>query len=363
MVKAGIADWKNAVGTGPFKLKTYVSGASVTYEKNPNYWGTTKIGGKEYKLPFVDRLEWPIIVDESTRLAALRTGKCDINEAVSWKYRESLEKTNPDLLRYRELYTTFAAIAMRMDKKPFSDIRVRRAISMAIDRKAYMDTQMGGEGEILSAPYSMGWPKDLYTPMAELPQSARELFEYNPTKAKQLLTEAGYPNGFKAEMVIYSVYGDENSMLAAFLGAIGVEVTLKPYDYTTYVSIMYGNAHKDMYSLLKGNGDPYAVFTIARTGSIWNPAVFNDKYFMDTLEKASTASNTAEAKKILKALNVYLIDQCPYAILPVAHIYAYAWPWVKNWYGEVNVNARSMGQIHARVWLDRDLREKMIGRR
>ncbi|GAI38768.1 unnamed protein product, partial [marine sediment metagenome] len=102
-VEAGPADWRNAVGTGPFMLVDYVEGSSVTYEKNPNYWGTTVIDGKEYKLPFVDKLVRPIILDESTRLAALRTAKVDYDYVIEWKYTDSLEKTNPELNKFRWL--------------------------------------------------------------------------------------------------------------------------------------------------------------------------------------------------------------------------------------------------------------------
>jgi peptide/nickel transport system substrate-binding protein len=367
LVKAGPKDWKNAVGTGPFMLKDYVSGATITYEKNPNYWGTAKIGGKEYKLPFVDRLVWPIIVDESTQLAALRTGKVDINEAVSYKYKATLAETNPELVRFRYLYTTFGAIAGRMDVKPFDDIRVRRALSMAIDRPAFINALQGGEAQILSGPYSAGWPESLYTPLEKLPQSARELFEYNPEKAKKLLTEAGYPTGFKTEMVISSTgtaMTDAASMLVDWWSKIGVTVALKPYDYAVYLSIQYGLTHKAMYYMSKGNGGPDVLWIIGRTPPYyWNPAMWNDKYVADTYEKARLTGDPVEAKKLLKELNVYMIDQCPYVILPVNYGYSYAWPWVKNWYGELNATVRAPGLIHAQIWIDRDLREKMIGKR
>jgi len=363
VVEAGASDWRNAVGTGPFMLTDYVSGASLTYERNPLYWGTTTIDGKEYELPFVDKLSWPIIVDESTQLAALRTGKCDIEEAVSWRYTETLEETNPELLKYRVLGTTWGGIATRMDTPPFDDIRVRRAMSMAIDKEAMIETLMGGEGVMLGGPYSSGWLTDLYTPLEELPESARELFEYNPEKAKQLMIEAGYPDGFKTEMVIYAEYGDEASMLASYWkDNLGIEVELKPHDYATFVYIQYTKQHEQMYYMLKGCGDPYAVlWACGRPGGPWNPAIWDDDYFVETYQESRRTSDVAEAKRILKGLNVYMIDQCPYIVLPVSYGYGYAWPWVHNWYGELNANVRSPGQIHARVWLDRDLRYEMVG--
>jgi len=373
VVKAGMQDWRNAVGTGPFILTNYVSGASLTYERNPNYYGTTTIGGKEYKLPFVDKLQWPIISDESTQLAALRTGKVDMNELVSWKYKDTLAETNPDLARYRFISTTGYSVALRVDKPdlPFKDIRVRRALSMAIDREDMIKSLKGGEAVMLSYPFSMTWGEDFYTPLEKLPQSTRELFTYNPQKAKQLLTEAGYPNGFKSEMVI-SATGTYQTDLASMVISyweknLGVKVELKPSIYATYYSIMVGRTYKEMYLMGKGCGDPIVIlYRIGGGGTplqIWNTACMDDPYYNAQYQKAIVAPTMAEAKKILKDLQVYYIDQAAYVILPVDYWYSYAWPWVKNWYGELNANTRSPGLVHARIWLDRDLREKMIGKR
>ena len=69
--------WDSAVGTGPFILSKYVEGAYVMYDRNPDYWLTTTIDGKEYELPFIDTVIYPIIPDESTQIAALRTAQLD----------------------------------------------------------------------------------------------------------------------------------------------------------------------------------------------------------------------------------------------------------------------------------------------
>jgi peptide/nickel transport system substrate-binding protein len=74
---AGASDWRNHCGSGPFILTDFTAGAACTYVRNPNYWRTTTINGVEYETPFIDTLVMPIIPDESTKLAALRTGKLD----------------------------------------------------------------------------------------------------------------------------------------------------------------------------------------------------------------------------------------------------------------------------------------------
>jgi len=181
------------------------------------------------------------------------------------------------------------------------------------------------------------------------------------------MTEAGYPKGFKAEMVIRSSADmvDMASMLIDYWKKhLGVEVELKPYEYAAYTGILNGKKYKQM---IMSSGTPYAIREGVRiyglTGEMYNTAMFSDPYFDETFYKAEKTPNPAEAKKIFKELNVYLIDKALYVILPTAYSYSYAWPWVKNWYGERNVSAGSAGPVHARIWLDLDLREKMIGKR
>ena len=86
----GASDWKNLVGTGPFTIAEYVRGDHTTYLKNPNYSRTVTINGKEYKTPFIDKMVWPMITDEATQIASLRTGKVDWDTTVSPRYADTL---------------------------------------------------------------------------------------------------------------------------------------------------------------------------------------------------------------------------------------------------------------------------------
>jgi peptide/nickel transport system substrate-binding protein len=366
LVTAGITNWRNAVGTGPWILKDYVSGSSVTYERNPNYWGTTTIGGKEYKIPFADKLVWPIISDTSTQLAALRTGKVDQQMVVTWIYKDTLAQTNPELMIWKRLATSNSAIALKVDKKPFDDIRVRQALSMAIDRESYVKAQLGGEGVIMSSHLSPRWSTDIYTPLEQLPASAKQLFDYNPEKAKQLLKDAGYPDGFKAEFVTmsYAAYVDLCSMVADYWKKIGVEVTLRPLDYATYMGVQYGKTYKDIMYYSTGYRHPALLLReIGTLPQVWNPTNFNDPYYNQLAMKAVGTADPVAQKPLLKELNVYLIDKAPYLVLPVGYIYTYAHPWVKNYFGEMSTGCYGMGPVYATMWIDRDLREQKTGKK
>src|SRR5436190_15745233 len=95
MADAGANNWRNAVGTGPFQLTEFVQGSTNTYTKNPQYWDKEKIGGTEYKLPFVNKLVYRTIRDEATYVTALRTAKIDILEYMRWQNVEQLKKSAP----------------------------------------------------------------------------------------------------------------------------------------------------------------------------------------------------------------------------------------------------------------------------
>ena len=361
-VEAGIADWKNACGTGPFMITDYVTGSQQVYERNPNYWDKITIGGKEYQLPFVDKIVWPIIVEEPTRIAALRTAKCDVLEACDWKYVEDLEETNPELQRLKYLSTGTANVAVRVDTPPFDDLRVRRALNMGIDKQGIIDSWYGGNALMLSFPFSILWGEDVYTPLEELPESARELFEHNPEKAKQLLAEAGFPDGFKAKMVCHNIPTtlDLMSMVVGYWDEINVECEIEPIEYGAYYSTMMGKKFDQMIYFGKGNANPFRIFkTIALPNQAWNPSCFDDDYLTEKWYEAARNPNIEEQNEILKELNVYLIDQTPYIYLPCPYVYEYAQPWVKNWYGEINVNARAPGLIHATYWIDQAEKEAM----
>ncbi len=366
-VAAGPADWRNAVGTGPFMLADYVAGSSVTYEKNPNYWGTTVINGKEYKVPFVDKLVRPIILDESTRLAALRTAKVDYDYAVSWKYKESLEETNPELNRFRWLSSSPLSLALRVDTPPLDDQSVRYALSMAIDREAMNEALLGGEGEMLEFPFASYWGEQYYTPIEKLPEATQEQFEYNPERAKQFLTEAGYPDGFKLEIVYTSTgttSGDYCSMIADFWSKIGVEAELKPLEYAAYYGTMVARRYKDAYLLTKDPGNPLSTMRgLGGTGERWNVSMHTDAWFDETLTNVFSETDDTKVAEITKEMNVYLLGTCSTIQLPTGYVYMYSWPWVKNWYGEVFVAAYTGSPIYASIWIDQDLREEMTGRR
>ena len=181
---AGAGNWKNVNGTGPFLLADFVQGNSNTYVKNPNYWGTEKINGVETKLPLVDKVVYRTIKDEATFLTALRTGKLDILEAIRWSAVDELKKNAPQLQWSKWLSMNGQFLAMRVDTKPFDDIRVRRALNLAVNKQEIVKEYYGGNAELFAYPQHPDYV-GYFEPLEAMPDSVKELFTYNPAEGKE----------------------------------------------------------------------------------------------------------------------------------------------------------------------------------
>src|ERR1035437_2732842 len=186
-------------------LTDYTKGSSLTYTKNPDYWETDPVGpGKGNKLPYVDVYKEVIITDVSARIAALRTGKIDIADgtaapaggALNSVDAQPLIKANPQIQYTKSLSNTPWAITRRTDKQdqPFKDVKVRQALMLATDFNALKQVLFGDDAEIDVWPVNKNVTA-MYQPLSEMPQAVQDLYTYNPTKAKQLLSDAGYPSG------------------------------------------------------------------------------------------------------------------------------------------------------------------------
>jgi peptide/nickel transport system substrate-binding protein len=356
--------WENVTGTGPFMLTEYKDGHSQTYTKNPRFWDSETIGGKKYKLPLVDKVYLPIIKDEQTALSSFRSGKLDMFLGVNWKYVDELKKSLPQLKWQRVLTQNNFSLALRMDKKPFNDIRVRQALNLAVNKKEIIDSFFGGNAEMHTYPFPPSF-REVYTPLEKLSPAAREIYSYNPEKAKKLLTEAGYANGFTFKAQVSNanqVQLDLAAMVVAYLAKIGVTLVLEPMDYPSYLSMMLKKTHSEGYFLSTGHTNPAAgIRKNFLTGQTWNPHMMADAYMDKTWQDAIENPKLTEkqAMETLKKLGVYALEQVPAVIIPTSYNYFAWWPWVQNFYGESNVGAQRIGPVTARVWIDQEMKKKM----
>jgi peptide/nickel transport system substrate-binding protein len=362
VVDAGAADWKNLNGTGPFRLTDYTQGNNNTYEKNPVYWGRETINGKEYKLPYVDKLVYRIIKDEATRTTALRTGKLDILEAIRWQDVDSLKASAPSLKWNRWLSTGGTFLAMRVDTKPFDDIRVRRALNLAVNKEEIIKSYYNGNAELFAYPQHPTYGA-YFQGLDQQPASVQELFKYDPEKAKKLLAEAGYPNGFTFKTQVCSCAADHMDLLplvAGYLEQVGVKIEVQTMEYASFLSAMTSRTNAPGYFMNNGHTNPTrSLHKSFVYGQVWNPSQWNDPAFARKMDAVYLEKDETKRIKMIDEMTTEIVDKAPYIWLPTPYVFTAWWPWVKGYEGELRAGAARPGPIYARLWVDQDLKKKM----
>lgn len=258
-----LGDWKQVVGTGAWMLTDFTPGSAMEFSRNPDYWNTDP-RYPQNKLPYADKLTVLAIPDSQTQLAALRTGKTAIMTGINWQQSKNISDTNPELVKLGGGYGSGDGLVFKNQVKPFNDIRVREAMQMAIDRKALANSIYGGSTD--GKPCGMvtqafkgycyayeGWPQDL-----------KDQYAYNPTKAKELLAEAGYPDGFKTNIVVQMGQGGgivSNTLeliqaYKAYFFDIGIDMEIKTMDRTAAEVFVRAGKHDQMASGAGGSNFP-----------------------------------------------------------------------------------------------------------
>jgi peptide/nickel transport system substrate-binding protein len=364
VVDAGPSDWRNHTSIGPFILKEYVKGSHVAWDKNPDWWNKERvIDGKTYELPFVDKVVRPIIIDQSTQVAALRTGKVDMARSVNLIHKDTLAKTSSDLIIKEYAGGSADYVTWNFQTAPTNNLNIRRALMIGTDLDALIKT-VHTVGDKHCVPFNAGIPYDIYTPIEQLPPDLQELFTYDPEKAKKMIADEGYPNGFKITMEYSATggggrYNQEAALLADMWAKLGVTLELKPMDNALFSQVYNKGEYGD--SVLKGggNGKP-AGMDLYKERARPSMLLANDDYYKDTLDKASATVDPVKRNAMLKELGVYYLRTL--SRLPVGNAYYLNvwWPWVKNYYGEIDagVGPNTM-PMYSSLWIDQDLKKEM----
>jgi peptide/nickel transport system substrate-binding protein len=359
-------DWKNSSGTGPFMLTDYVSGSAITFIKNANYFAKDPTHPQN-QLPYLNGVKMLIIPDISTELSALRTGKLDMLPAVSWEDATSLTKTNPEL-KYNIRYLAPTFPVGRVDKPdlPFKDIRVRQALNMAIDKQGIVKDFYAGHAALLGYP----WPptktyEQIYTPLEQQSKAVQDLFTYSPDKAKQLLADAGYPNGFTTHIICdgTTTQPDMLAIVRQQLLKIGVDMQIQTKESGVYTTITRGRTHEEM--LMKGSVDysfPFRMLMV-RKESFDDPAYFEADFTRAAYNDVSrlVGVDDATVNKTLKEVGKFSLEQAWGIWLPAPQAYDMWQPWVGNYHGEQDVGylAGPADRILDWVWIDQALKQSM----
>lgn len=363
-----MSDWRNACGTGPWMLTDFVANSSQTYKRNPDYWKKDPFN-LQNQLPYIDGIKGFNIPDASTRYAALRTGKLDVlgpgAPAINWDDAESITMTSPQLQHVEWLSSPVVPVG-RMDKQdlPFKDIRVRQALNMAIDREALVKDYYGGHATLFAVPYppTPAYSK-IFTPLEEQSPEVKDLFTLNPTKAKQLLADAGYPNGFKTVIDCTQNDVDILSIIRENFLAIGVDMQINPLETTVNTAQQRARANKEMTfkGLIMDYQYPWRMLML-RIESADNNAYVDDPSFRVLYDEIcqKVGYDDVRVNAILKEVAKQSLATAYGVWLPAYDVYTFWWPWVKNSYGAWGWGGYYTPNDQLQyIWLDQSLKKSM----
>jgi peptide/nickel transport system substrate-binding protein len=220
--KQGKAFYKHPVGTGPFMVKEYVKGSHITYVRNPNYWEAGK--------PYLDSVRFNFATDANSRILALRGGSAQIMDGVPFSQINSLQADKNVEVQSAKV-PLFMGLWLNHARKPFTDINVRKAMQYAFDRQKMNKDIFHGLGQIPNS-VLMGLRYDA-------PYSTIQPYSYDLAKAKALMKQSKYPNGFSTTLQYpsgYDYYKQLVLLMQQELGAIGIKVKLIEEDPATTTS-------------------------------------------------------------------------------------------------------------------------------
>jgi peptide/nickel transport system substrate-binding protein len=291
----------NPIGTGPFKFVEWVQGERLVLVRNDNYWGEK---AKADKLIFMP------VADDATRVVGLETGTLDIIGMVPPP--EATRLANERFVITTDSSARFLGVAMNCQKAPFNDTRVRQALNYAIDKEAIVRTIYSGYTTVADScmtPAEWGYKSF---------KNSTFYFSYDPAKARQLLAEAGYPQGFSMKFKTcvgrYPQDREVSTAIAGYLEAIGISVDFSSADWPTFQAElvrqidMWVNQSKqeyDMFFFAPGASSfdaDYALYQVFQSKAYWNlPRYINDEVDQLLEEQRYTLNSTLRLTYVQQA--------------------------------------------------------------
>ena len=340
-----------AIGTGPFMIERYERGVKLVFKRNPDFY----LKG----LPYLDGIEWQITPDAAARLSLLRAGKVDFLHVHGFLAGEEalpLQRTSPEIKVAKYLNLGQGLFYMRTDQPPFNDVRVRRALSLAINRQAWLEALDFGEGCIDTGPVPCAltaWKlqaKDLE------PAKAKALIGFDREEARRLLAEAGYPQGFTTPMYHHPGYlapwPARYELAVDELSKVGIKVELKPQEYGDYISTTYlGKFEK----LAMGGVTPFLevddwLYGVFYPGQPNNRGHVDDPVLNEMLIAQRREVNPEKRKRLVDDIQRYLADKAYYVYIPQGLSYYVHQPHFKGTTAKI---AFTMGHRLVAAWLDK----------
>lgn len=314
MLKAGTPEKvdQDPIGTGPFYLVQYQKDAVIRFKAFPQYWG-----GKAK----IDDLVFAITPDASVRWAKLQKGECHVMPYPNPADLDAIRK-DPNVQVLEQPGLNVGYLSYNTTKKPFDDVRVRKAINMAINKKAIID------GVYLSTGVAA---KNPIPPTMWSYNDAVKDDPYDPEAAKKLLAQAGFPDGFSTDLWAMPVQRPYNpnakriaELMQADLAKINVKAEIKSFEWGEYRKRLQAGEHQmGMLGWTGDNGDPdNFLYTLlgcasAKSASGSNISKFCYQPYEDLVLKAKSATKQAERDALYKKAQVIFKEQAPW--FTIAH--------------------------------------------
>lgn len=359
--EGGYGDWKTAIGTGPFLLTDMISETSMSLTKNPDYWGYDE-RHPENKLPYVDTYNVIHIADLTTAIAALRTGKIDYVDGLDTVQGDTLAQSNPDIVLGAVPQNGWA-IDIRCDKEPFNDIRVRKALQMAIDFPTLVESYY--EGKVPEDPCGFINPSQIgyCVPYDEWPEELKEEYSYNPERARELLAEAGYPNGFQTSLLTSSGGGPVYDLALmevakSYFADIGIDVEIQTMEYSAFNAFVGALKHEAMAQTFFCGVMylPARALDLSYSKGMRNYIQANDPYYDSIVDGFNSVMTEEEAMEAVRTADMYAIEQHWRLAFPLRIRVDAFQPYIRGyWPNEYNLEHFQA----ARVWIDADVKKAM----
>jgi peptide/nickel transport system substrate-binding protein len=367
---AGSTNWYDVVGTGPYIITDYIPGSAAKFVRNDNYWDVNPVGaGTGDQLPYPDSMKLQIVPDYSARLAALRTGQADFStvDLLEPQDFDSIQSTNPDI-KYVETITAPQQLAgnINLTESPFSDVRVRQAMMMAIDHPAIVEEFYDGRAELLDSP-ARKWYKSIYTPLEEQNETVQKLYGYDLDEAKDLMDKAGWGDGFEVDVQMTNSTASETaiSLLISYLEDLNITINPIVLEPSIFNSVFWNHDYDTMMLSASpgGDGSLFVRYSMGyfRGSNAFNMSFVNDPTGSDPViehaydvQCANVMVNYAEADAITKETWKYVLEQAFLIPLPAPWSYRIWQPWVRNYYGSGDIKFGLKW-----LWIDEEMKAAM----
>ncbi|MBL8629521.1 MAG: ABC transporter substrate-binding protein [Rhodospirillaceae bacterium] len=284
------------IGTGPFKVARWAAG-KIEMDANPTSW----------RAPKLDKLEILQIAEPTARVQALTSGAIDVAFGISPDEREGIEAVGGKLITYRTPETSFLAF-VTVKESPVKDVRVRQALNYAVNKQRIIDTIMHGAttpSSQITHPLGFGYNPDL------------KPYAYDPAKAKALLAEAGYPNGFALPALMVGNANSDDTVyqqIATDLAAVGVKMELRRITFAKNQEYVYQGGWPSLAFSMRANGyDPLNAYRIRSCG--WVHPYHCDPTIMPLIEAARDATTPEERRARTQKVMAHERDNPPGIIL------------------------------------------------